>query len=58
MCEADRIEIRIDPANEASLGVPRRIGCAYRLSAYSAAPGFDDAASLPGDVMARFFEAP
>ncbi len=26
VCEADRIEIRIEPANEASLGVPRRLG--------------------------------
>jgi RimJ/RimL family protein N-acetyltransferase len=26
ICEADRIEIRIDPDNEASLGVPRKLG--------------------------------
>lgn len=26
VCEADRIEIRIDPTNEASLGVPRKLG--------------------------------
>jgi RimJ/RimL family protein N-acetyltransferase len=26
ICEADRIEIRIDPANEASKGVPRKLG--------------------------------
>ena len=26
VCEADRIEIRIEPANEASLGVPRKLG--------------------------------
>ena len=26
ICEADRIEIRIDPENEASLGVPRKLG--------------------------------
>jgi RimJ/RimL family protein N-acetyltransferase len=26
ICEADRIEIRIDPGNEASLGVPRKLG--------------------------------
>ena len=26
VCEADRIEIRIDPDNEASLGVPRKLG--------------------------------
>ena len=38
------------------LSAPRRIGCAYRLAACSAAPGFDAAAWLPGDIMARFFE--
>jgi RimJ/RimL family protein N-acetyltransferase len=26
VCEADRIEIRIEPRNEASLGVPRKLG--------------------------------
>lgn len=26
VCGADRIEIRVDPANEASLGVPRKLG--------------------------------
>jgi RimJ/RimL family protein N-acetyltransferase len=26
VCEADRIEIRIEPSNEASLGIPRRLG--------------------------------
>jgi len=26
ICEADRIEIRIDPENDASLGVPRKLG--------------------------------
>ena len=26
ICEADRIEIRIDPENEVSLGVPRKLG--------------------------------
>src|SRR5262249_7778057 len=38
------------------LSAPRRIGCAYPLAAYSAAPGFDAAAWLPGEVMARFFD--
>jgi RimJ/RimL family protein N-acetyltransferase len=26
LCDADRVEIRIDPANAASLGVPRKLG--------------------------------
>ena len=38
------------------LSAPQRIGCPYRLSAFTAAPGFDAAAWLPGDVMARFFQ--
>ena len=38
------------------LSAPKRIGCPYRLAAYSAAPGFDAAAWLPGDVMSRFFQ--
>jgi hypothetical protein len=36
------------------LSAPKRIGCPYRLTALSAAPGFDSSAWLPGDVMARF----
>jgi predicted DNA-binding WGR domain protein len=39
------------------LSAPKRIGCAYRLTALSAAPGFDASSWLPGDVMARFFQA-
>ncbi len=38
------------------LSAPRRIGCPYRLAAYSAAPGFDATAWLPGEIMARFFQ--
>jgi hypothetical protein len=37
------------------LSAPKRIGCAYRLSAFTAAPGFDTSAWLPGEVMAGFF---
>jgi predicted DNA-binding WGR domain protein len=39
------------------LSAPKRISCAYQLAAFSAAPGFDSSAWLPGDVMARFFQA-
>jgi len=39
------------------LSAPKRIGCPYRLTALSMAPGFDAWAWLPGEVMARFFEA-
>jgi hypothetical protein len=38
------------------LSAPKRIGCSYRLAAFSAAPGFDAWAWLPGEVMAKFFQ--
>jgi WGR domain len=39
------------------LSAPKRIGCAYRLTAFSIAPDFDASVWLPGEVMARFFQA-
>src|SRR6202522_292228 len=39
------------------LSAPKRIGCPYRLAAFSAAPGFDVLAWLPADVMAKFFHS-
>lgn len=39
------------------LSAPRRIGCPYRLSVFSSAPGFDTSDWVPGEVMARFFHA-
>ena len=39
------------------LSAPKRIGCPYRLAGFSSAPGFDATDWLPGDVMARFFNA-
>ena len=39
------------------LSAPKRIGCRYRLAAFSTANGFNAADWLPGDVMARFFAA-
>jgi hypothetical protein len=33
---------------------PWRIGCPYRLTALTTAPGFDTAAWLPAEVMAKF----
>lgn len=38
------------------LSAPKRIGCPYRLTAFSAAPGVDATAWLPGEIMARFFQ--
>jgi hypothetical protein len=44
------------PAPAAPFG-PEAHRLPYRLAAFSAAPGFDAAAWLPGDVMARSFPA-
>jgi predicted DNA-binding WGR domain protein len=38
------------------LSAPKRIGCPYRLATFSVAPGFDAAAWLPGEIMAKFFQ--
>ncbi len=38
------------------LSAPKRIGCSYRLSAFSEAPGFDASSWLPGAIMDRFFD--
>jgi predicted DNA-binding WGR domain protein len=55
--EPDEIRAIIRDRLRRRLSAPKRIGCAYHLSAFSAAPSFDAAAWLPGDVMARFFQA-
>lgn len=39
------------------LSALKRIGCPYRLAAFSAAPGFDASFWLPGEVIARSFAA-
>src|SRR5262249_58264521 len=39
ICEADRIEIRIDPENEASLGVPRKLGYTEEATLRRRLPG-------------------
>ena len=36
------------------LSAPKRIGCPYRMTAFSAAPGFDPAGWLPTEVLCRF----
>jgi hypothetical protein len=37
------------------LSAPKRIGCSYRLSELTSAPGFNSTNWLPGDLMAKFF---
>ena len=53
--DADAMRAVVRDRLRRRLSAPRRIGCAYRLAAYSAAPGFDAEAWLPGEVMAGFF---
>jgi hypothetical protein len=54
--QADHMRAVIRDRLRRQLSAPRRIGCPYRLTALNAAPGFDAAAWLPGEVMARFFQ--
>jgi hypothetical protein len=56
--EAKEVQAIVRDRLRRRLSAPKRIGCPYRLSAFSAAPGFDAAAWLPGDVMAGFFLVP
>lgn len=54
--QAEQIRAIIRDRLRRRLSAPKRIGCPYRLAAYSAAPGFDTSAWLPGEVMAKFFQ--
>jgi predicted DNA-binding WGR domain protein len=54
--KADEMKAVIRDRLRRRLSAPKRIGCPYRLTALSAAPGFDATPWLPGDIMARFFE--
>jgi RimJ/RimL family protein N-acetyltransferase len=49
LCGADRVEIRVDPANEASIRVPRKLGFAEEALLRRRLPG-DDGAD-PRDVI-------
>jgi RimJ/RimL family protein N-acetyltransferase len=42
VCEADRIEIRIEPGHEASIGVPRRLGFTEEATLRRRLPGRGD----------------
>lgn len=52
--KAEEMQALIRDRLQRRLSAPRRIGCAYRLAAFSTAPGFDAAAWLPAEVLARF----
>lgn len=53
--EASKVQAIVRDRLRRRLSAPKRIGCPYRLAAFSAAPGFDAAAWLPGEVMVGFF---
>ena len=55
--EAKEMQAVIRDRLRRRLSAPKRIGCPYRLAAFSAAPGFDAASWLPGEVRASFFQA-
>lgn len=52
--EADAMRAVVRQCLRRRLSAPKRISCAYRLAAYSAAPGFDAEWWLPVEVMAGF----
>jgi predicted DNA-binding WGR domain protein len=54
--EAEEMRAIIRDRLRRRLSAPKRIGCPYRLAAFSSAPDFDASVWLPGEVMARFFE--
>jgi predicted DNA-binding WGR domain protein len=54
--EADAMQAIIRDRLRRRLSAPKRIGCPYRLAGFSAAPGFDAAAWLPSEIMAKFFQ--
>jgi predicted DNA-binding WGR domain protein len=55
--EAEKMRAIIRDRLNRRLSAPKRIGCPYRLTAYSVAPGFDASVWLPGEVMTEFFRS-
>jgi RimJ/RimL family protein N-acetyltransferase len=56
VCGADRIEIRIDPANEASLGVPRKLGFPEEATLRRRLPGRPGEPLRDVTIFTRFRE--
>ncbi len=54
--EPDALRAIIRDRLRRRLSAPRRIGCCYRLSSFSEAPGFDALAWLPADVLTWFLQ--
>lgn len=56
ICEADRIEIRIDPENEASLGVPRKLGFVHEATLRRRLPARADGMQRDVAIFSLFRE--
>ena len=56
VCEADRIEIRIEPRNAASFGIPRKLGFREEATLRRRLPGFRDGPLRDVTVWTMFRE--
>ena len=56
VCEADRIEIRIEPGNEASMGVPRKLGFVEEATLRRRLPGRADGPLRDVTIFTMFRE--
>jgi RimJ/RimL family protein N-acetyltransferase len=56
ICEADRIEIRIDPENHASIGVPRKLGFTEEATLRRRLPGRADGPLRDVSIFTMFRE--
>jgi RimJ/RimL family protein N-acetyltransferase len=57
VCEADRIEIRIEPRNEASFGVPRKLGFVEEATLRRRLPGREGGPLRDVTIFTMFREA-
>lgn len=56
--DADAMRTVVRDRLRRRLTAPKRIGCAYRVAALNAAPGFDAGVWLPADIMAGYVDTP
>jgi RimJ/RimL family protein N-acetyltransferase len=56
VCEADRIEIRIEPRNKASIGVPRKLGFVEEATLRRRLPGREGAPLRDVTIFTMFRE--
>lgn len=56
VCEADRIEIRIEPRNQASMGVPRKLGFAEEVTLRRRLPAWQEGERLRDVTIFTMFQ--